>query len=80
MKKLLLCRYAETGGTGNAEKGNKIMEKETIVIFTAKKARTLLKEGFTLVDIKPDKTDSDGKRSVFVFKYDDGILEKLKEK
>lgn len=56
------------------------MEKETIVIFTAKKARTLLKEGFTLVDIKPDKTDSDGKRSVFVFKYDDGILEKLKEK
>lgn len=53
-------------------------EKKTIVIFTAKKARKLLKEGFTLVDIKPDKTDFDGKRSVFVFKNEDGILEKIK--
>ncbi|GLC78314.1 hypothetical protein [Lacrimispora brassicae] len=55
------------------------MEKETIVIFTAKKARTLLKEGFTLVDIKPDKTDSDGKRSVFIFKNETGIMEKIRE-
>lgn len=51
--------------------------KETIVIFTAKKARTLLKKGYTLVDIKPDKTDFDGKRSVFIFKYEDGILENI---
>lgn len=51
--------------------------KETIVIFTAKKARMLLKKGFTLVDIKPDKTDFDGKRSVFIFKYEDGILENI---
>lgn len=52
-------------------------EKETIVIFTAKKARILLKMGYTLVDIKPDKTDPDGKRSVFVFKNEDGILENI---
>lgn len=52
-------------------------EKETIVIFTAKKARALLKMGYTLVDIKPDKTDADGKRSVFIFKNENGILENI---
>lgn len=53
-------------------------EKETIVIFTAKKARALLKMGcYTLVDIKPDKTDPDGKRSVFIFKNENGILENI---
>ena len=56
------------------------MNKETIVIFTASKARELLKKGFTLIDIKPDKKDEDGKRSVFVFKLEEGILEKIKEK
>ena len=50
--------------------------KDTITIFTAKKARELLKVGkFTLVDIKPDKTDPDGKRSVFIFKNENGIEE-----
>ena len=54
--------------------------KDTITIFTAKKARELLKVGkFTLVDIKPDKTDPDGKRSVFLFKNEEGLLEKIKE-
>ena len=56
------------------------MEKNTIIIFTANKARELLKDGFKVVDIKPDKTDSDGKRSVFVFKNEEGLLEKIKEK
>ena len=54
------------------------MEKKAITIFTASKARELLKEGFTLIDIKPDKTDPDGKRSVFVFKNEKGLLEKIK--
>ena len=49
--------------------------KDTITIFTAKKARELLKHNFTLVDIKPDKTDPDGKRSVFIFKNENGIEE-----
>ena len=52
--------------------------KETITIFTASKARELLKNGFTVIDIKPDKTDADEKRSVFVFKYENGIEEYLK--
>ena len=56
------------------------MEKKAITIFTASKARELLKDGrFTLIDIKPDKFDEDGKRSVFVFKNEDGLLEKIKE-
>ena len=54
------------------------MEKKAITIFTASKARDLLKNGFTLIDIKPDKTDPDGKRSVFVFKNEEGLLEKIK--
>ena len=57
------------------------MEKKAITIFTASKARELLKVGkFTLIDIKPDKTDPDGKRSVFVFKNEEGLLEKIKSK
>lgn len=47
--------------------------KETITIFTAKKARELLKNNFKLVDIKPDKTDKDNKRSIFVFKYNEDM-------
>lgn len=54
------------------------MEKKAITIFTAKTARELLKDGFTLIDIKPDKTDPDGKRSVFIFKNEKNLLEKIK--
>ena len=56
------------------------MEKKAITIFTANVARKLLKDGsFTLVDIKPDKTDPDGKRTVFVFKNENNIMDKIKE-
>ena len=59
-------------------KGAYIIMKETITIFTASKARELLKEGkFSLIDIKPDKTDPDRKRSVFIFKYENGIEDYL---
>lgn len=76
----MLCCYLLSTGRNNVQKENKIMKKETIVIFTANTARRLLKDGFTITDIKPDKTDPDGKRSVFVFKNEDGLLEKIKEK
>lgn len=56
------------------------MKKEVITVFTAKKARKLLREGFTIVDIKPDKTDFEGKRTLFLFKYEDGIMERLSSK
>lgn len=54
------------------------MEKKTIIIFTSNKARQLLRDGFKVIDIKPDKTDPDGKRSVFVFEYESGILDKIR--
>ena len=56
-----------------------LMEKKAITIFTANTARKLLKDNFTLVDIKPDKTDPDGKRTVFVFKNENNIMEKIRE-
>ena len=57
-----------------------IMKKDVITVFTAKVARKLLREGFTIVDIKPDKTDFEGKRTLFLFKYEDGIMESLSTK
>ena len=59
--------------------GSCIAAKETIVIFTAKMARNLLKDGFTIVDIKPDRTDKEGKRSVFVFKKEREIEELINQ-
>ena len=56
-----------------------IMKKEVITVFTAKKARKLLKEGFTIVDIKPDRLDPDHKRTLFLFKNEDGLIEKIIE-
>ena len=56
------------------------MKKEVITVFTAKKERKLLKEGYQIVDIKPDKTDFEGKRTLFLFKYEDGIMESLSTK
>lgn len=51
----------------------------TVIIFSAKTARKLLKDGYNIVDIKPDKTDLEGKRSVFVFRNDNGIIDKMKK-
>lgn len=56
-----------------------IMKKEVITVFTAKVARKLLREGFTIVDIKPDRLDPDHKRTLFLFKNEDGLIEKILE-
>lgn len=61
------------------EREENMDEKQAITIFTSKLARRLLKAGFTIIDIKPDKSDEDGKRTIFIFKYEDGIVEKMKE-
>lgn len=42
-------------------------------------ARKLLREGYTIVDIKADQTDPDRKRSLFFFKNEDGILDMVKK-
>ena len=56
-----------------------IMKKEVITVFTAKVARKLLREGFTIVDIKPDRLDPSHKRTLFLFKNEDGLMEKIIE-
>ena len=53
--------------------------EQNVMVFTGQMARQLLREGFTIVDIKPDKLDSDGKRSVFIFRNDEGLLPKMRE-
>lgn len=53
------------------------MEKESLMVFTAEMARQLLRVGYTIVDIKPDKLDSTGKRSIFVFKNEEGLQEAI---
>lgn len=55
------------------------MGKKDVVIFSAGTARKLLKDGYVISDIKPDRTDPDGKRTVFVFKNENNIMEKIKE-
>lgn len=54
-------------------------ERKTIIIFTASKARELLRAGFQIIDIKPDHNDKTHMRSVFVFQYDERIQQYLKE-
>lgn len=57
------------------------MQKESIIIFSPALARKLIKMGFQIVDIKPDKINPI--KSVFVFKRNQAIeneLEKYKQK
>lgn len=54
-------------------------ERKTIVIFSATRARKLLRAGFQIIDIKPDRKDKTHMRSVFVFRYDERIQQYLKE-
>ncbi len=54
-----------------------ITEKTSILVFTSQAARILLKDGYRIIDIKPDKLDPDGKRTIYVFKNDKGLKEKL---
>lgn len=46
-----------------------------ITVFTASLARRLLAQGYKIIDIKQDKQDPDGKRSLFVFKDEEGLQE-----
>lgn len=53
--------------------------KEAITVFKPVIARKLLKDGYKLIDIRPDKTDFNKQRSLFVFKNEDGLMNKIKE-
>lgn len=51
---------------------------DTIVILSASVARELIKNGFVLKDIKPNKNDR--KKTVFVFQKTDSLLLHIKSK
>lgn len=55
------------------------IKKECITIFTAQLARQLLRLGYQIVDVKPDKLDPDKKRSIFVFKNEQGLEDYIRE-
>ena len=78
-KRIYLIGQVPTSTNQYITERKSIMKKEVITVFTAKKARQLLKEGFTIVDIKPDRLDPDHKRTLFLFKNEDGLMEKIIE-
>lgn len=53
--------------------------KEYLTVFSAKVARQLLREGYTISDLKPDKLDTEHKRTIFVFRNDEGLIQRIKE-
>lgn len=82
-KRICIVGQVPTSKTNTYKKSfterKSIMKKEVITVFTAKVARKLLKEGFTIVDIKPDRLDPDHKRTLFLFKNEDGLMKKIIE-
>lgn len=51
--------------------------KEGIIIFAGKVARELLRRGYTIIDVKPDKTNKI--KSIFVFRRENNIEKVLHE-
>ena len=54
-------------------------DKQYINVFTAQAAKKLLQQGYTICDLKPDNQDPDRKRTIFVFKNEDGIMEEIRK-
>lgn len=78
-KRICIVGQVPTSKNQNVTERKSIMKKDVITVFTAKVARKLLREGFTIVDIKPDRLDPDHKRTLFLFKNEDGLMEKIIE-
>ena len=53
------------------------MSNDVKLIFTGKLARYLLKQGYQIIDIKPNKDNSD--RTVFIFKDCEGLKDSIRE-
>ena len=51
------------------------MNKEYISIFKPQRVRKLLKKGFNIYDIKPDKNNLD--RTIFIFKNSEELQKEL---
>ena len=55
------------------------MERSEKVVYSPKVARELLKRGYAIVDIKPDKYDEYHKASIFVFKNENELEKEIYE-
>jgi len=53
------------------------MNEQVKLIFTGKMARALLRKGFQIVDVKPNKDFSE--RTVFIFKDVPGLKEEVQK-
>ena len=53
------------------------MKKDAKIIFSPQLANFLLQRGYTIIKLKPKKTNPD--ESVFVFKLEDGLLESIED-
>lgn len=53
-----------------------ISEQKNILVRSPSIARNLLKKGFKIVDIKPNKSDK--KRTVFIFENKEGLVDEMK--
>ena len=67
----------DTNNTQN-ERGcfNKMAERGKVVI-TPQLAKYLLAKGYQIIDLKPDRNQK--RNSVFIFRLDDGIDERIRE-
>lgn len=54
-------------------------EKKDVIVFNADIAKKLLRKRYCIVDLKKDKQDPDGKKTIFVFRNDDGLEEEIKK-
>lgn len=52
-------------------------EKQAIIIFTGKVARELLRRGYTIIDVKPDKANKI--KSIYVFRRENDIEKAISE-
>lgn len=50
-------------------------KKDAIIIFSGNVARQLLKQGYQIIDVKPDKTNKI--KTIFVFKRENDIEKAL---
>lgn len=50
-------------------------ERKGMIVFTGRVARELLRRGYTIIDVKPDKTNKI--KSIYVFKRENDIEKEI---
>ena len=63
------------GGANNKLKERLFNMKECQIVLSGRLARILLREGYTIVDVKPQKENKE--RTLFVFKNEEGLQERI---